>query len=86
MSKRTGLEKPGMLHKNSTMVKNHAYPQEVRAMLAEALRHACTGKGNSQVLQHIAKEADRIRKRVLKKHGVVDIGVPAIRALRTGHE
>jgi hypothetical protein len=68
------------------MDKNHSYPPEVRAMLDEALRHARTGKGNQKVLQRISEEADRIRKRVLKKHGVLDIGVPAIRGLRNGHE
>ena len=68
------------------MDKNHRYPPEVRAMLDEALRHARSGNGNLKVLQRITKEADRIRKRVLKKHGVLDIGVPAIRALRNGHE
>jgi hypothetical protein len=68
------------------MEKNHSYPPEVRAMLEEALRHARSGSGNPKVLQQITKEADRIRKRVLKKHGVLDIGVPAIRALRNGHE
>ncbi len=52
-------------------------------MLDEALRHARTGKGDPKVLQRITEEADRIRKRVLKKHGVLDIGVPAIRALRS---
>lgn len=55
-------------------------------MLDEALRHVRTGKGDPKVLERITKEADRIRKRVLKRHGVLDIGVPAIRNLRNGHE
>ncbi len=68
------------------MGKNHSYPGDVQAMFAEALRHARTGKGDPKVLQRITEEADRIRKRVLKKHGILDIGVPAIRALRNSHE
>lgn len=55
-------------------------------MLEEALRHARTGGGDPKVLRRISQEADRIRKRVFKKYGVLDIGVPAIRALRNGHE
>jgi hypothetical protein len=55
-------------------------------MLDEALRQARTGHGSPKVLQRITKEAERIRSRVLKKHGELDIGVPAIRALRNGHE
>jgi hypothetical protein len=62
------------------------YPPEVREMLQEALCHARSGKGNPAVLQQITREAERIRKRVLKKHGVLNIGVPAIRALRNGQE
>lgn len=68
------------------MKKNGRYPPEVRAMLAEALRYARTGRGNREILHRITEEADRIRKRVLKKHGVLNIGAPAIRALRNGHE
>jgi hypothetical protein len=68
------------------MQKNHKYPAEVRAMLEEALHHARTGRGKAKVLRRISEEADRIRDRVLKKHGVLDIGVPAIRALRDGRE
>ncbi len=55
-------------------------------MLEEALHHARTGRGKAKVLRRISEEADRIRDRVLKKHGVLDIGVPAIRALRDGRE
>jgi hypothetical protein len=68
------------------MGKNQGYPPEVQVMLNEALRHAQTGKGDPKVLQRITEEADRIRNRVLKKHGILDIGVPAIRALRNGRE
>ena len=62
------------------------YPAEVRQMLKEALQQARRGRGNPKLLQRITKEAERIRNRVFKKHGELDIGVPAIRALRNGHE
>jgi|GraSoiStandDraft_54_1057290.scaffolds.fasta_scaffold1539091_2 hypothetical protein len=78
------LEKPASFFENSNM--ENRYPTEVREMLEEALHQARTGRGNPKVLQRITKEAERIRSRVLKKHGELDIGVPAIRALRNGHE
>jgi hypothetical protein len=62
------------------------YPKKVRKMLEEALNQARTGRGNRKLLQRITEEAERIRNRVLKEHGELDIGVPAIRALRNGHE
>ena len=61
---------------------NHAYPPEVRKMIREAIRHARTGNGSAKVLKRISQESERIRKAVLKKHGVLNIGVPAIRELR----
>ncbi|MFO0966482.1 MAG: hypothetical protein U0793_12975 [Gemmataceae bacterium] len=61
-----------------------ALPPDVKAAMEEAIRHAMTGKGDPQVLQHIRDEAERIRKEVYAKHGTLDIGVPAIRELRNG--
>ena len=55
---------------------------EVRAMLEEAIRHAMTGKGDPDMLRRIHEEAERIRSEVRRKHGVLDIGVSAIRELR----
>jgi len=62
------------------------YPPEVRAMLDEAIRHLQTGKGNPALLSKIHEEAAQIRKEILGTHGVIDIGVPAIRELRDGDE
>jgi len=59
-----------------------AFPPEVRAMLEEAIRHARTGQGDPKVLERIHAEAERIREEVYRKHGLLDIGVPAIRELR----
>lgn len=65
-------------------IDNPIYPPEVRTMLEEAVRHALTGKGDPEVLRRIREEADRIREEILRKHGILDIGVPAIRELRDG--
>ena len=55
---------------------------EVRAVMEEAARHALSGEGNPEVLRWIQEEAERIREEVFRKHGVLDIGGPAIRELR----
>jgi hypothetical protein len=60
----------------------NTFPPKVRAMLEEAIRHAMTGKGDTDVLRRIHEEAERIRDEVRRKHGVLDIGVSAIRELR----
>jgi hypothetical protein len=55
---------------------------EVVAMMHEAVKHASTGKGNLEILRRVHEEAVKIREEVLKKHGVLDVAVPAIRELR----
>ena len=55
---------------------------EVVAMMREAAKHAATGNGDPNVLRRIHEEAIKIREDVLKKHGVLDLAVPAIRELR----
>jgi hypothetical protein len=57
-------------------------PADVRLMLDEAIRHAQTGAGNPVVLQRIHDEAEKIKREVFEKHGLLDIGTPAIRELR----
>jgi hypothetical protein len=51
-------------------------------MLDEAIRHALTGEGDPAVLQRIHDEAEKIKREVFAKHGLLDIGTPAIRELR----
>ena len=42
-----------------------------------------TGKRlDPEVADRLRKEIDRLREQVFRKHGVLDIGVPAIRELR----
>lgn len=55
---------------------------EVVAMMQEAIKHASTGRGDPEILGKVHDEAVKIREEVLRKHGVVDIAVPAIRELR----
>jgi hypothetical protein len=55
---------------------------EVVAMMREAVKYALTRESDAVMLRRIHEEAVVIRDEVLKKHGVVDIAVPAIRELR----
>jgi len=57
-------------------------PADIRLMLDEAIRHASTGEGDPAVLQRIRDEAEKIKREVFEKHGLLDIGTPAIRELR----
>jgi hypothetical protein len=62
------------------------YTPEIRAMLEEAIHHVLTGKGDPEVLRQIHEEAEKIRAEIYREHGLLDIGVPAIRELRDGDE
>lgn len=57
-------------------------PADVRLMLDEAIRHALTGAGDPAILQRIHYEAEKIKREIIEKHGLLDIGTPAIRELR----
>jgi hypothetical protein len=57
-------------------------PADVRLMLDEAIRHAQTGEGDPAILRHIHDEAEKIKREAFEKHGLLDIGTPAIRELR----
>lgn len=59
-------------------------PADVRLMLDEAIHHALTGEGDPALLQRIHDEAEKIKRQVFEKHGLLDIGTPAIRELRDG--
>jgi hypothetical protein len=61
-------------------------PPDVMAAMEAAVRHALTGQGDPSILQRIHERAEEIRAEVLRKHGVIEVGVPAIRALRDGDE
>ena len=64
----------------------HLFTPEVRAMLDEAIHHVLTGKGDPEVLRKIHEEAAKVRDEIYRKHGLLDIGVPAIRELRDGED
>jgi hypothetical protein len=58
-------------------------PLDVMADLEKAARYAASGQpADSEFVRRIAEEARKIREEVKQKHGILDIGVPAIRELR----
>jgi len=59
-------------------------PPEVMADLEEAARYATSGVRDAEVMRTAAETMDRLREEIRPKHGVLDIGVPAIRQLRDG--
>ena len=59
-----------------------AFPPEVRAELDEAIRRLMAGESDPEAFDRACERMDRIREEIRQQHGVLDIGVPAIRELR----
>jgi len=58
-------------------------PSELEADTAAILEKLTTGKPlDAEAYFRIRERADRIRDDVFQKHGLLDIGVPAVRELR----
>ena len=58
------------------------YPPDVRAELEEAIRVAMSGVRDPEAMRLACERMDRMREEIRRKHGILDIGVPAIRELR----
>jgi hypothetical protein len=58
------------------------FPPEIVAAFEEAVRRVASGVRDSEAMRLACEDMDRIREEVRKKHGLLDIGVPAIRELR----
>jgi hypothetical protein len=61
-------------------------PPDVMADLERAIEILMTGRRDPEFEARIHAQSEKITQEVLKKHGVLDIGVPAIRALRDGDD
>jgi len=59
-----------------------AIPAELKADMEYAVQLAMSGKKDPEFEKRVHADADRIRQEIRKKHGLLDIGVPAIRELR----
>jgi hypothetical protein len=63
--------------------KNGAIPPDVMADMQAVADHIAYGTPlDPEVRQRIRKRAEAITREIYEKHGVLDIGVPAIRELR----
>ena len=62
------------------------FTPEVMAELQEAAERAAKGIRDPETMRLACERMDRMREENACKHGVLDIGVPAIRALRDGDE
>ncbi len=65
-----------------TTTTNRVIPPEVMAELQEAARLALAGVRDPEAMRRACARMDRMREEVRRKHGLLDIGVPAIRELR----
>jgi hypothetical protein len=60
-------------------------PSDAFADLERAIELLMTGGSDPDFELRIHAEAEKIRQEDFEKHGILDIGVPAIRALRDGN-
>ncbi|MGP0062453.1 MAG: hypothetical protein ACLQGP_02465 [Isosphaeraceae bacterium] len=70
----------------SQLVTETASSAGALADLQHAIELLMTGQRDPEFERRIHAEAEEITQRVLEKHGVLDIGVPSIRALRDGDD
>ena len=57
-------------------------PPEVMAELQEAVDRAAQGIRDPEAMRKACERMDRLPEEIRRQHGVLDIGVPAIRELR----
>lgn len=57
-------------------------PPHLMAELQDAAENAAKGIRDPEEARRACEESDRIREEIRREHGILDIGVPAIRELR----
>lgn len=62
-------------------------PEELEADTKAVMEFLITGKPiDPEIARRIRERGDRIREEIYAEHGLLDIGTPAIRALRDGED
>ena len=61
---------------------NGGLPTEVIAELQDAADRAARGIRDPEITRRSRERMDRLREEIRRKHGILDIAVPAIRELR----
>lgn len=70
---------------NNTMATsspNSLIPPQVMVELQAAADRAAKGIRDPEIMAKACARMDQLREEILSKHGILDIGVPAIRELR----
>ena len=70
----------------SQLVTDTTIRMRALADLQRAIELLMTGQRDPEFERRIHAEAEKITQEVREKHGVLDIGVPSIRALRNGDD
>ena len=63
---------------------NHVISPELLAEMEEAARKAMTGQRDPEEMRQACERMDRIGEDIRRRHGMLDVGTPAIRELRDG--
>ena len=63
---------------------NALIPPALLADLQRAAERAAAGQRGPEAMRAACASMDLLREEIRRRHGVLDIGVPAIRALRDG--
>jgi hypothetical protein len=71
---------------DATETKYTGLSPELLAEMEEAARLAMTNHRDPERMRQACERMDRMSEEVFRKHGVLDIGVPAIRELRDGED
>ena len=69
---------------NSRTTGDEIISRETAAELEAAAARAAAGARDSASIRRACERMDRMREEILRRHGVLDIGTPAIRDLRDG--
>jgi hypothetical protein len=59
-----------------------AITPELEAEFQAAVRQAMSSRRDPEAMQRAAERMDRMREETFREHGLLDLGVPAIRELR----
>jgi len=68
----------------ATTESNSLIPPQIMAELQTAADRAAKGIRDPETMLKACERMDRRREEIRQKHGILDIGVPAIRELRDG--
>jgi hypothetical protein len=65
---------------------NTEIPPKLLAELQRALELAAKGVRDPEAMRRACEDMDRLSEEIYRREGLLDIGVPAIRALRDGED